>query len=331
MDYSNTNADVDVYDKVFIAWRKVSRRTANLARELGLAVKLFSDRPPYFKAYRETKRFLDSVRPRIVFVQLPQGPLLYVAAKMKEKLGYTLVADVHTAFIVYDGWKGWVLNWPFKKYLDKVDLVLVHNEPMLNLLSTQLRERAMVLYDPMPYSGAGIETSFGDYFVFPASWHEDEPIEFILDEYIKSGTSYKIIITGRPKNKKVVRKYSANSKVVFSGYLPDRQYLDLLAKARCIIAATTREYTMLSAAWEALALNKPLAVSKTKTLYEILGSGPEYFTVGVHGSLARIFGKLHDETYVSDLARRISILKQSLQEKTSIQFRRLKELLESIS
>lgn len=318
-------------DRVFIAWRVLSRRTADLAKELGLKLKVFKDDPPYLKAYYDTKNYVRIARPNVVFAQLPQGPLLYLLAKLKKEINFFLVVDVHTAFLVYDSWKGWILNWPFKKYLNHADLILVHNESVLDLLPTHLKRKAIVLYDPMPRIDAATGTQLGDSIVFPASWHKDEPIEFVLEEYIKSETPFKIIITGKPKRNEIVRKYSVTGKVVFSGYLPDSQYFDLLAKARCVIAATTREYTMLSAVWEALSLDKPLIVSKTRTLYKILGSGPEYFIVGAHGTLTRVFNKLHDEAYLSDLTYRISSLKRNLQEKIHVQFRRLKELLGNIN
>lgn len=318
-------------DRVFIAWRVLSRRTADLAKELGLRLRVFKDGPPYLKAYHDTKNYIRATRPNLVFAQLPQGPLLYLLAKLKKEINFFLVVDVHTAFLVYDSWKGWILNWPFKKYLKKADLILVHNESVLDLLPTHLKRKAMVLYDPMPRIDAGTGTQLSNFIVFPASWHRDEPIEFILEEYIKSETSFKIIITGKPKKNKIIKKYGVTDKIIFSGYLPNSQYFDLLAKARCVIAATTREYTMLSAIWEALSLDKPLLVSKTKTLYKILGSWPEYFTVGARGTLTKVLNRLHDEEYLRELTYRIISLKQKLQEKTHVQFRKLKELLSDIN
>jgi hypothetical protein len=61
-----------------------------------------------------------------------------------------------------------------------------------------------------------------------------------------------------------------------------------------IIAATTREYTMLSAAWEALAYGRPLIASDTMTLRLMLRDAASYFKPGVKGSLAEILSSLSE-------------------------------------
>jgi len=58
--------------------------------------------------------------------------------------------------------------------------------------------------------------------------------------------------------------------------LDDDKYWELLAGADFIIALTTREYTLLSAGYEALALEKPLLISDTNTLREYFQENVEY-------------------------------------------------------
>jgi len=54
--------------------------------------------------------------------------------------------------------------------------------------------------------------------------------------------------------------------VRLTGFLEDEEYKALLADADLVIALTTRAGTLLFGAQEAVALHKPLVLSKTETL-----------------------------------------------------------------
>ena len=63
--------------------------------------------------------------------------------------------------------------------------------------------RTIVVYDPIPkpaedvdkYAVEGLEP--GRYVVFPASWAPDEPVEFIVREFLlsKASEDYKLVVT----------------------------------------------------------------------------------------------------------------------------------------
>ncbi|MEM0495101.1 MAG: glycosyltransferase [Thermofilum sp.] len=86
----------------------------------------------------------------------------------------------------------------------------------------------------------------------------------------------KLFVTGNWGRRPWLKRYE-NPRVKFTGFLPDDEYYRLLACARGVVAATTREYTAMMAAWEAVALAKPLAVSSTKTLRELFGGYALFF------------------------------------------------------
>lgn len=89
--------------------------------------------------------------------------------------------------------------------------------------------------------------------------------------FLLAKENIKLIVTGNWRRKPWLRRYEGE-RVKFSGCLPEVDYYRLLACSRGIIAATRREYTALMAAWEAVALAKPLAVTSTRTLREIFGN-----------------------------------------------------------
>ncbi len=283
---------------LFLAWRKVSRRSRDLATLLNAKLVCIHDAPPYLRAWFRTKSLLREEKPDIIIAQLPQGPLLLRLATLKNNTSFVLVSDVHTGFLIYSSFKEVLLNRPFVKYLSKSDLILVHNECIRDHVIKKLSidpKKVLVVYDPIPEIPERIEKpplslEKEKFFVFPASWHPDEPIEYIVNEFIKSKIirEAKLVITGNPsrrlkKIEKIVRKHV--DRIILTGYLPERQYYWLLLNAEAIIAATTRECTMLSAIWEAVAAKKPVLVSRTRTLYSVCKSRVIYFDVSIPGSL----------------------------------------------
>ncbi|KSW10778.1 hypothetical protein CF15_08365 [Pyrodictium occultum] len=284
---------------VFVAWARLSRRTRDLARALGAGLLFLRDRPPYIRAWRETARALEEARPDAVVVQLPQGPLLLRVATLAGRLGFRVVADVHTGFLVYSSPAGLLLNRPFRGLLRRADLVLAHNEPEARLLGRAglPGERVLVVYDPLPRPPARLERPAldlgdGGYILVPASWAPDEPLELVARGFLASGApgGYRLVVTGdpgrRPGLHRRLRRLARESRgsIVLTGFLPEPQYAWLLSHAAAVVAATTREYTMLSAAWEAVAYRKPLLASATGTLREVLGPGyPCLFPPTVEG------------------------------------------------
>ena len=258
--------------RMFIAWARVGRRTIELASEVGARLVLIKDRPPYLKAWLMTPNVLYKEKPLTVIAQLPQGPLLARLSGLKGKLSFNLVADVHSGFLVYTS---------IKTGLDP--------------------SRIITVYDPFPrlppsLKKPRLELETGEYLVFPSSWHPDEPLEYIVREFLssKAASRYKLVLTGRPHLRGSLRKLisKADGKVILTGYLPWEEYYWLLSNAKAVIAATTKEYTMLSAAWEAAAVRKPLILGRTETLKSIIGDYAVYFEVDVRGSLSSILNNI---------------------------------------
>ncbi len=276
---------------VFVAWSRLSRRTRDLAEVLGLSLFFVPDGPPYLRAWIETKRYLEKTLPCIVLVQLPQGPLLYRVAKLSKKIGYRVLADTHTRFIYPDSIASKLLNSPFVRYLKDTELVIVHNPPVKQLLLRKLKglseQKVLVVYDPLPkkpqyLKKPGIPQIDEEPFIaVPASWAPDEPLDVLVRGFLRSAikNDYRLVITGDPsRNRKLykrimqaLRDKSDRERVIISGFLSEHEYAWLLSYTKAVIAITKREYTMLSAIWEAVAYNKPLIVSDTATLRSIIG------------------------------------------------------------
>jgi hypothetical protein len=326
----------------FVAWSRLSRRTRDLARELGAKLIFIPEKPPYLKAFRKTANALEELKPDIVLVQLPQGPLLWHALRLSKKLGFKVVADVHTGFIYPQTLKEKILNSPFINLLKCADLILAHNPPQHRLIMEKAKappKRIVTVYDPLARPPAqpekpNLPINPEGYIILPASWAHDEPLDYIVREFLKAKTTLKLVVTGNPsRNPKLysrVKRLAKNStRILFTGYLPEPQYHWLLKHSRAVIAATTREYTMLSAAWEAITYKKPVILNRTATLAEIFGEDyPYFFNYRRAGSLAQILSETLED---SDEMEKAMLALQKLYEASRRSLQQLRETLGSLA
>jgi hypothetical protein len=100
--------------------------------------------------------------------------------------------------------------------------------------------------------------------VFPASFSSDEPLIEVLTA-INKFKKIKVFVTGDYHRTPSILSFSSNY-VQFTGFLNQTNYKILLSNSFGIITGTKNEYTLMMSAWEAIAFQKPLIVSETKTL-----------------------------------------------------------------
>jgi hypothetical protein len=253
-------------DITVIAWKKLSRRSELLTHALNGKLLFCKDNLPYIRAIIKTFISVLRQKPKVLLLQLPQGPLLLEAYFLKKLVGCKIIADVHTGFLLNTNWKGLVLNVPFVKLLSLADVVLAHNEAQLEIMPKNVKNKTIIVYDPWNFINVDCKIDKQEnYMVFPASFAPDEPLEEIIEAANMSEQPVKLYITGNWKYTPELKKYESE-KIQFTGFLPDQKFNNLLSGALAIITGTTREYTTMMSAWEAVAYNKPLAVTATKTL-----------------------------------------------------------------
>lgn len=330
---------------MFLAWGRIGRRTIELSRELNSYLLFIPDRPPYLKAYFKTKKFLLEFRPKTIILQLPQGPLLFSSFIYKKKHHYSIIADVHTGFSIYDSWKSLILNKPFHNFLKYCELVIAHNEPFREYLIKYKGldpGRVITVYDPFPKipenlkKPTNIDVEPLKYIVFPAAWDPDENLEFIVREFLSSTTSrtYKLLLTGNyNRRKKLAEKIRRGSsdKIVLTGYIGSEEYYWILKHSKLVITGTTREYTMLSSIWESLALEKPFITSYTRTLGKILGGSTLYYTYK-EGSLRKLLDTcLNNDECIFYLQRKIVALKDKMKTLSRNSIEKLKRIINRLN
>ena len=328
-----------------LALNAISTRTRLLARALNAKLYLLKSKPPYLDLASKIANIVNESIDTLI-VQLPTGPLLLASILSKnlvKNVDVKVVADAHTGFLTtrfnLKFQKHFVLNYPFKLLLSYTDLILIHNETNYKLLPRRLYSKTLVLYDPFYV----IESFFSkekcgdlklrgflkkeEYAVYPASWHPDEPIEFLVEAWTSSGIPIPLVITGRPRQQ-ILRKIGERlqtRKVVLSGYIENYgKYLCLLSRALFVVSATTSNFDMQCSAYEALALGKPIAASNRLAIRSVLRDAPVYFNYDKESLHKAVSSLLKNYDYVLD---RTIMLAKSLEEKIERQIETLLDAL----
>lgn len=306
-----------------IVWEVLSRRSRDLALALGIKLLMFKCSYRYHRCLRECWTYLNSERFDRLIVQVPpRAPLLssLTYRNLHDKGEVKVFADTHSAAVNPVRPREYILNPPTWELLKRSDVVITHNKAAKEYLVARAKlqaDKTVVVYDPLPnvtkLMMPAIESlGNSDYFLLPVSWSYDEPIDYVVTEFIgflrKCG-GYKLVITGDyTKNIKLLRKLikHVNNKyyknVIFTGFVEDAEYYWLVKNCAALIALTKREYTMQSTIWEAAYFNKPIISPKTNALTEVLGEYALYYDPPRRGDLLRCLENfVKNEGYYKEL------------------------------
>lgn len=268
----------------------------------------FKTSPLYIKAAHST--FLNYIKkkPSTLILQLPQGPLLLEGVLLKKTFNCKIVVDVHTGFVYGHTLKGLIINKPFNKLLNYVDLVIVHNNEILDILSPSIIAKTEVVYDPWMFIQSTEQTSSNDkYLVFPASFSPDEPLLEVLSA-VNEYKNIKVFVTGNCYRNPALLRFSS-SHVEFTGFLNREDYMKLLVNSFGVITGTKDEYTLMMSAWEAVAFQKPLILSETKTLRNMFDDYALFYNWKSKESILNALSEVFSE-------RDLTYARKKLKEKT---------------
>jgi hypothetical protein len=270
-----------------IAWMPVSQRSRTLAERLDFDLLLLGRRGfrrPWSAAFAypvlawRTIAALVRRRPPAVLAVVPPIVVPLVVMPVARMLGARVALDLHSAALLDRRWR-WSLPI-LRRMAAASSAAVVTLESLREVLRS--RGRVIVLPDPLPtMGGSGLDAA--DAFpgaaavadgdlptaVAVCGWADDEPTEALVDA--ARGAPWRLLITGRP-----TRQIELPDNVRLSGYLDDPAYAAVLRSADAVVVLTTREDTLLSGAWEATALARPLLVSGTRSLRETFGEEADY-------------------------------------------------------
>ncbi|WP_258102667.1 hypothetical protein [Marinoscillum sp. MHG1-6] len=222
--------------------------------------------------YKERKKI------EVIVLVSPPNIILYTIPFIRVIGSFKIILDCHNGTFS-DFWS----KIPFFRQLIKSpDLLLFHNEDFKDEVEQKFHlvdVLAKVVPDPPAIPTGQIQRKkiLIPYFVFPASFASDEPLE-VLVSYLESSDFVNnecfVYITG-PKHKldlELRNRLESIQNVTLTGFLANQEYEKLFSGATGIFCFTTKENTQLCAINEAIGYERVPIYSATKTLKKMYGT-----------------------------------------------------------
>lgn len=317
---------------LFVAWSRLSRRTECLADSLQAKVLYLHGEKSnrFFRLWNvlqrtfKTYEILRNERPDVTFVQNP--PVHAILPVFLYSIGYKkrFVIDAHTRAL-------WVerIHHHFYilllRFFSKFSVtLLLHNEDLRKIIN-HWRSHSFVLetwFPPWIKPGTR-EGGSPESLVVISSFSSDEPIEEIL-EALHEMERIRFFVTG--DSKKIINKLGAPQRenIIFTGYLEKEEYFLLLQESDAVMVLTTRPYTLLCGAYEAVAFGKPLITSDLPLLRRHFHQGTIHVdntATGIGKGIREGFSRL------DDLRREILDLREKKDREWNEKFELLKGIL----
>jgi len=193
---------------------------------------------------------------------------------MQPLFRYVLVADSHNAGIHPPARAPRILRAAYRFIQRAARLTIVTNEALAQRVISN-GGNPFVLEDKLPsFPDVGYSRLSGQYNVVCIStFAPDEPICEVIRAASLIPNSVHIYMTGNWKRARRRLPTSYPPNLIFTGYLPDRDYVRLLNGADLILDLTLRDDCLVCGAYEAVALGKPLIISDTLALRALFGRG----------------------------------------------------------
>lgn len=250
-------------------------RSETLSRRLGVALEeICCDGGRLWRYMRSVRRTVATIherRPEVVIATNPSIVLGFLLLFLRKWYGFKLVSDAH-----YAGVRAFNEAWLLQRLLDfhnaRVDLVVVTNESQARFLSS-LGTRAYVCQDPLPDLPRVPQSSvtLGDRSAFlVCSFDPDEPYEAAFEAFSSlQEDGFTLFVSGNYQKAKA--DLSRFPWVRLLGFLPTNEYYGYFLSVSVVMDLTTREDCLVCGAYEALAAEKPLIVSRTVALKDYFG------------------------------------------------------------
>ena len=269
-------------DVVFLAWQK-HRRSVTLCSCLGIRSMFLENSFHRLLKYPlftwKTLLFLFKERPQVLIVQNPSIVLSCITLLIKPVLQFFLIIDAHNGGVIWNGSARWFFQ-PILNILHRyANITIVTNEPLSDII-IEHGGNPFILPDAIPDFRSNTTRVFnrGDTFIitFINTFSSDEPYKevFAASKLLPNNTL--VYITGNVEKAGGVSQFNCEGNVIFKGYIPETNYLDLLGKSDCIIDLTIRDNCLVCGAYEGLALGIPMVLSDSVVTRQLFNKGVAY-------------------------------------------------------
>ena len=282
---------------IFLVWAPFSIRAQNLSENLGAKLfllnykfkkKIYSP-IKYPVLFAKTLKILAKEKPDVIIIQVPPIFCIIPVMLYKKLLGgrkgrCSIIIDAHTG--------AFGRPWSYVKSLNKLlmkksNLLIITNKQLQNNVLHDYGINTTILEDRIPnpkissfacesykdkYAKQG--ASYTNKIAFVCSFAPDEPLENVVTAAALL-PEVQFYVTGdhsRAQNKKQVLEQKTGN-IVFTGFLSYDEYMYLLQYVDAVVVLTNRDQTMLSGAYEAMAVGKPLITSNWDCLQQYYNKG----------------------------------------------------------
>ena len=307
---------------VFISWAPYCSRSDNIARELGgksymvyyesLGSNYYTIALKYLLQTVKTLMILFRDRPDTVFVMSPPViacfPVLIYCKLFRKKY----IIDAHTAAFLHDRWKNLTfLNRFFTKRAFQTN---VTNETLGKIVEEWGGRFYIVTDVPIVFKDCeNCSLSFNKFrsiITLINTFATDEPLE----TFIKATETFSDVdfyVTGKISKTSFSIVASAPNNVIFTDFLDEQDYAELLRNSDLICVFTDRNYTMLRGAYEAIYLEKPVLISDWKILRDNFSMGASFVDNSLDAIRNGIVSSLNNIEYLTTGAIELKKKKKS--------------------
>lgn len=297
-------------DRLWVTWED-HRRSRELANHFGARLRVLESPLPrparYFVLSLRTLALLLVQRPRVVFCQNPSIVLAAWLVLWRPICRYRLVVDRHSNFKFETAGRPelkWRVFHALSRFtLRRADLTVVTNEPLRRLVD-DAGGRGFVLQDKLPeLRPSGVAPAARDRsVVFVCTFAEDEPVAEVLAAAARLGPDCRLLVTGNREKFERNFRLEIPANVTLTGFLPEQEYVDLVAGAGAVLVLTDTDLLLNCAAYEAVALGRPMVLSDTPTIRGYFRRGARYVALDPESIAAGIAGIFADhERYMEEV------------------------------
>jgi glycosyltransferase involved in cell wall biosynthesis len=267
---------------LWVSWER-QRRNRGIAEALHIPLAEIDASPygplRYVAALAFTLRRILAERPRILFVQNPSVVLAATAVLSAGLLGLIVIVDAHNAAIIPLASTNLSrLRWLYRWVVRHAFLTIVSNTNLAEVVAGA-GGRPFVLPDPIPNLPSRKMQSVAtrqSTVLFICTFAADEPYRELIHAASRLAPEIVVYITGNPGWQGAALKASAPPNVVFTGFLPEADYIELLHSVDVVVDLTTRADCLVCGAYEGVAAGKPLILSDSDMTRAHFSQGVRY-------------------------------------------------------
>ncbi len=267
------------HDKViWIAWEN-HRRSISIADRLGVPLMAMTSRRhrllkhPHFAL--KTLGLLIRHQPRVLIIQSPSILLNLLAVLVKPLFRFRLVVDAHNGGVYSCEPLSDRIKWLYPFLHKRADVTIVTNKILAELVEENGGSPS-ILVDPMPHLEARESRLRPRQFTFICTFAADEPFLEVFKAADLVPPDVTIHVTGNVSAHRSQLPEETPSNINFTGFLPEEDFVDLLASSEAVIDLTTWPDCLVCGGYESMALGTPLILSDSPVNRETFVGGVLY-------------------------------------------------------